>query len=135
MVDQWVRTRRRPAAVAGAAALCGYAVVATTTRPNTALALLALLIPIAVVAAGAMGEARTPEAAGSPQLRRTAVLWLSVITLALLWEAAAYVGEHTVGAYDHPTVSALLEPAMQQPPVRFAAWALWLFAGWRLVRR
>jgi hypothetical protein len=53
----------------------------------------------------------------------------------LLWEATAFIGEHTVGQYEYPTLSLLAEPALQEPTARFAAWVAWLLAGWGLVRR
>lgn len=63
------------------------------------------------------------------------MLWAAVVMTGLLWEAGAYVGELTIGQYEHPTLSVLFEPSLQNPPVRFVAWSLWLWAGWRLVRR
>jgi hypothetical protein len=45
------------------------------------------------------------------------------------------LGELTIGQYEHPTLSVLLEPSLQHPVVRFAAWTLWLMVGWRLARR
>jgi hypothetical protein len=117
-----------------AAGTVAYAALAATTRVNTVPAVVAVAVPGATVAALTL---RRPErlVAASPLLRRTTMLWAVVALTGLLWEAGTYFGELTVGQYEHPTLSVLLEPSLQHPVVRFAAWSLWLMAGWRLARR
>ena len=111
-----------------------YAALAATTRVNTVPAVIAVAVPGATVAALTL---RRPERAiaETPLLRRTTMFWAVAALTGLLWEAGAYLGELTIGQYEHPTLSVLLEPSLQHPVVRFAAWSLWLMAGWRLARR
>jgi hypothetical protein len=117
-----------------AAGTVAYAALAATTRVNTVPAVVAVAVPVTTVAALTL---RRPErlVAASPLLRRTTMLWAVVALTGLLWEAGAYFGELTIGQYEHPTLSVLLESSLQHPVVRFAAWSLWLMAGWRLARR
>jgi hypothetical protein len=117
-----------------AAGTVAYAALAATTRVNTVPAAVAVAVPVTTVAALTL---RRPErlVAASPLLRRTTMLWAVVALTGLLWEAGAYFGELTIGQYEYPTLSVLLEPSLQHPVVRFAAWSLWLMAGWRLARR
>ena len=126
--------RRRAVVLMAAAGTVAYAALAATTRVNTVPAVVAVAVPGATVAALTLRRPERPVAA-SPLLRRTTMLWAVVALTGLLWEAGAYVGELTIGQYEHPTLSILLEPSLQHPVVRFAAWSLWLMAGWRLVRR
>jgi hypothetical protein len=126
---------RRTAVVACLGIVVGaYAALASMTRPNTLSALVALVLPAAVVTACAFRQSPRP-ADPSPRLRRAAVLWASVVVAGVVWEAVAFVGEHTVGQDQFPTLSMLSEPALENPIVRFAAWVAWLLAGWRLTRR
>jgi hypothetical protein len=129
-----VTTRRRAVVLVAALGTLAYAALASTTRVNTVPAVVAVALPGAAVAVLTL---RRPERPGeaSQLLRRTTTLWAVVALTGLLWEAGAYFGELTIAQYDHPTLSILLEPSLQSPTVRFAAWVLWLWAGWRLVRR
>ena len=129
-----VGTHRRAIVLMVAAGTVAYAALAATTRVNTVPAVVAVAVPVTAVAALTL---RRPErlVAASPLLRRTTMLWAVVALTGLLWEAGAYFGELTIGQYEHPTLSVLLEPSLQHPVVRFAAWSLWLMAGWRLARR
>lgn len=127
-----VRTRRGVIAIL-AIVTCAYAMVASTTRPNTGPALVAVVLPAAAVAAWVFRH--PPKVEPSRRLRQATVLWAAVTMTGLLWEATAFIGEHTVGQYEYPTLSLLAEPALQEPTARFAAWVAWLLAGWGLVRR
>jgi hypothetical protein len=128
----WIGFRRSTPLLLGVTG--AYAALAAMTKPNTAPALVAVAVPAVVVARMAM-DRPTATSDEPPRLRRAALWWGAIVTIALLWEAAAYLGEHTVGQYQYPTLSVLAEPALQNPVVRFGAWLLWLWAGWRLVRR
>jgi hypothetical protein len=128
-----VRTRRGGVIAILAIATCAYATLASTTRPNTLPALVAVVLPAAAVMAWAFRH--PPKVEPSRHLRRATALWAAVTVTALLWEASAFIGEHTVGRYEYPTLSLLAEPALQEPTLRFAAWVAWLLAGWGLVRR
>ncbi|MGH8823040.1 MAG: hypothetical protein ACRDVN_00995 [Jiangellaceae bacterium] len=125
---------RRAVVLLAAAATAAYAALASTTGVNTVGAAVAVAVPGTTVAVLAL---RRPSrvVTAEPALRRGAVIWVVVALTGLLWEAGAYVGELTVGQYEHPTLSVLLAPLLHDQVVRFAAWSLWLYAGWRLVRR
>jgi putative flippase GtrA len=128
------RSGSRGVLVCLAIVVCAYAAVASATTANTLPALIAVMLPAAAVTAWTFrAPPITPDT--SPRLRRAAVLWACVIAAGVLWEVGALFGEHTVGQSQYPTLSALAEPALQNPVVRFAAWIGWLLAGWRLVRR
>jgi hypothetical protein len=119
--------------ITGFAVAC-YAAIASMTAVKTLPALIAVVLPAA--AAVAWASRASPDAAEpTPGRRRASLLWAGVVMAALLWEAGALLGEHSVGSYQYPTVSALAEPVMADPVVRFVAWVGWLLAGWRLVRR
>jgi hypothetical protein len=130
----WVGSRRRSVDAFLAVVIAAYAALASTTRPNTLPALVAVVLPAAAVT-GWILRRPSEEVEPSPSLRRTTMLWACLMTAAFLWETGAFIGEHIVGQYQYPTLSLLAEPALGDPVVRFGAWAVWLLAGWRLVRR
>ncbi|MGH8773631.1 MAG: hypothetical protein ACRDWI_00120 [Jiangellaceae bacterium] len=126
--------RRRLAGALLLAATFAYAATASTTKVNSAPAAVAVALPGVVVAVRALRAPSRDVTAVEP-LGRTTLLWASLTLVGLLWEAGAYLGEHTVGQYEHPTLSVLAAPLLHEPGARFAAWSLWLLAGWRLLRR
>ena len=132
--DAWVGSRRRTVVAFVAITTVAYAALASTTTANTLPALVAMVLPAAAVTGWTFRLPR-PEVEPSPRLRRTMALWAFVATTAILWEVGAFIGERTVGQHQYPTLSLLAEPALDQPLVRFGAWAVWLLAGWRLVWR
>lgn len=127
-------TLRRAVVLVAAVATAAYAAVASTTGVNTVGAAVAVAVPGTTVAVLAL---RRPsrQVTSEPVLRRGAAIWVGVALTGLLWEAGAYLGELTIGQYEHPTLSVLLAPLLHDQVVRFAAWSLWLYAGWRLIRR
>jgi hypothetical protein len=127
-------TARRPVVLLAAVATAAYAALASTTGVNTVGAAVAVAVPGAAVAVLTL---RRPSRAvtAAPALRRGAAIWAVVVLAGLLWEAGAYLGELTVGQYEHPTLSVLLAPLLNDQVIRFAAWSLWLYAGWKLIRR
>ncbi len=129
-----VRLHRRVAILATAAGTVTYAALASLTRINTVPAVVAVAVPVGVVAAVTLRRPNRPTVPDA-RLRRTTRLWAVVALTGLLWEAGAYFGELTIGQYEYPTLSVLLEPPLQDPALRFVAWSVWLLAGWRLVRR
>ncbi len=60
-------------------------------------------------------------------------LWLSLC----LWEVIAFAHQpsRSVGSYDHPTLSVLMDDVLASHPGRSITLALWLAAGWALARR
>lgn len=127
-------TTRRPVVLVAAAATAAYAALASTTGVNTVAAAVAVAVPGVAVAVLALRRPSLSVTA-EPAVRRGAAIWAVVVVTGLLWEAAAYFGELTVGQYEHPTLSVLLAPLLHDQVVRFAGWSLWLYAGWRLIRR
>jgi hypothetical protein len=125
---------RRRVVVLLALLTCAYAALASTARAKTLPALAAVMLPAAVVAAWTFRHP-PPPVEPSYRLHRATLLWACLATTALLWETGALIGERTVGPYQYPTLSLLVEPALQEPVIRFGAWAVWLLAGWRLVWR
>lgn len=135
-VDDGARIGARRRRVLGYLAIvtAAYAALASTMRANTLPALVAVVLPAAAVAVWTFRHP-PPTVEPSPRLRRTTMLWVGVATAAVVWEVGAFIGERTVGSYQYPTLSLLAEPALQHPVIRFGAWAVWLLAGWRLLRR
>lgn len=127
-------TTHRAVVLLVAAATAVYAALASTTGVNTVEAAVAVAAPGMAVAVVALRRPSRAVTAG-PGLRRGATIWAVVAVTGLLWEAGAYLGELTVGQYEHPTLSVLFAPLLNDQVIRFAAWSLWLYAGWRLIRR
>jgi hypothetical protein len=54
-----------------------------------------------------------------------------LIGVGLLWEAWAFFHQPapTVGSWDYPTLSTLLDPVLEHRVLRFAGWLIWLQGG------
>lgn len=117
---------RRGAVAAAVATYCWWA---TGLRPFSWLALLAVVGP--GVAAGAWGS-RLPPILRSVSLSpvHTAVLALLLAAVAG-WELAAYLQQPRS---DHPTLSVLVNRALDPHPVRALALLLWLVCAATLAR-
>jgi hypothetical protein len=113
-------------------ALVAYSWVAGATSPFSANALLAVLLPGAVLAAIACRF--PPERI--PPLDRLDVLgfsyWVICIAVLFEWEAAAFRDN---SLWWHPSLTALVNPLIDPHPLKSAAVLVWLLAGWALVRR
>ena len=108
--------------LAGAA----YAALGATFASHSLPALIAVLVP-GVAALVAVAARRHPrgeaERVGAGHLP-----WLVWAVCFGVWELAALLlGELSF--------SLLMDPVLEIYPLRFAGWALWLSAGWLLVRR
>jgi hypothetical protein len=116
-----------------------YAAVAALTQPLTVPATVAWAVPAlaALILAGSRTRTVRHGAGADPRIRRTAVAWAAILAVAVALELAAWLQQpvYNVGSRDHPTISLLLDPILEPWPVRFAAWAVWLWMGWRVVRR
>ena len=108
--------------LAGAA----YAAIGATFTSHSIPALVAVLVPgVAVLVAVAVLRRPRTEPAGVVTGRRAWLIWAICFTV---WELIAlFLGELSF--------SLLMDPVLEIYPMRMAGWALWLSAGWLLVRR
>lgn len=103
----------------------GYAAVAATFTSHSIPALIAVLLPGALVVPLAYRTARTTP---TGRLRRTHLPWLVWAVVFGAWEVAVLL-------VDGLSFSLMMDPVLEIYPIRLAAWAAWLYAGWLLVRR
>jgi hypothetical protein len=125
----------RPVA-AGIAALVAYGWWFTDRQPFSGGALLAMLGAAAILItlgtvhrASAQSHGRDQATAHAPALRLSVIAWS--VTLAALtgWELIALFSHPRA---EHPTVSSLLETAMEHHGPRFGFYLLWLALGWAI---
>ncbi|HEY0578585.1 MAG TPA: hypothetical protein VGD73_31155 [Pseudonocardia sp.] len=112
-------------------AILGYALLAALCRPLTWPAAAAVLAPGLVLLAI---RVRRPVRA-LPKSARPAHavgLWVALLAVFGSWELVAGLWGNNA---EHPTVSLLLDPALESYPVRALAYAAWLLAGRWLVAR
>jgi hypothetical protein len=126
------RTRRGARIALIGAGVAGYSWLAGMLASFTLASLISILIPIAgiVVIAYRIGPRRIP----APQrLDITGVsYWAVAVIMFFEWEAAGYRdGSH----WWHPTLSIVLAPWMGHHLVKSVSFAVWLMAGWGLVKR
>ncbi len=128
----------------GAAAVVSCAVwawfasgVRTFTRPAEVLTFVpGLLVLTATVRFGARRRSRTEAAgavarsAGGPGARR----WLPWVGLAIAIGGLELTELFSQPRRDHPTLSSLTDTILGPHPSRFIGYALWLAAGWLLIR-
>lgn len=122
-------------AVRGIAAFLTLGVVvwtAGTFHSFTWQAATSVLLAGIVMAVAALSEPRTPPMAPAELRPRGVTYWLICTFAFFEWEVAAAVDG---AAGNHPTLSQLLDPVLDTHPGRSAAYLLWLYAGWGLVRR
>lgn len=130
--------RRRGTLAVAAVAL--YAAAASFMPPLSAAATVVAVVPATVVLVLATrhrpghGQQRP---ATDPRLRRTAAAWAVLVVLGAALELAAWLHQpaYNVASPDFPTLSLLLDPVTDGGPGRFVAWCIWLYVGWRVVRR
>ena len=115
-----------------AAVIAAYCWVAGGTEPLTTRALITVLVPGAVISAIAYG--RPPERIPAPESVDVAGFsyWLIAIALLFEWEASSVRDNSPPW---HPSLTDLINPLIAAHPVRSAAFAAWLVAGWALVKR
>ena len=120
----------------GAVAI-GYAAFGASLRTLTWQATAAVLLPATIIAVTAMRRAPARAEPLEANEVRAAQVWAILLTAGLLWEAWAFFNQPgvTIASYDHPSLSSLVGPILHEWPVRFGAWLVWLYAGWRLVPR
>lgn len=128
--------------LAGAA----YAAIGATFASHSIPALIAVLVPgVAVLVAVAAMRRPRVEPAGAPAVPVTPggaaegpVVTAPVRTghrAWLIWAVCFTVWELVSLFLGELSFSLLLDPVLEIYPMRMACWALWLCAGWLLVRR
>jgi hypothetical protein len=127
---------RRPAHLALlvllAAGLAAYAWVAAAAAPFSRGALVAVVIPGAVLGAIAVG--RPPERIPPPDgLDVTGMsYWMICLAAFFEWEASAWRDSSWPW---HPSFTNLIDPLLAPHLIKSVAILVWLLAGWALVRR
>lgn len=106
------------------------------TRPFSWPATVLVVVPVVVVSVLAF-RTRLEQIPRTARLRRGVVVWSTLLVVASVWEVYAFVRQPDWTRPNdlHPTLSTLLDPALEQLPLRFAGWLVWLGAGWWLVSR
>jgi hypothetical protein len=122
--------------IVGAVAVVYGVIVGSWARfswPTTIAVFLPGLALLAVADRAPPRIATPPDDIAQLGRRLWAGLWLALC----LWEviAVTYQPSRTVGSYDHPTLSVLMDNVMATHAGRSITLALWLAAGWALARR
>jgi hypothetical protein len=135
------RVARRPAVptwVLVVALVVGGAVVALLPEFGWIDAVIVLAVALAAIvpAWGRRGPAWV-EVDDRRPLRRAAVAWSAVMVALCVWELVSFfTGLPSARAsWRHPALSDLVKPAIDVPISRGVLFAVWLAAGWALVRR
>ena len=105
-------------------AVVAYAAFGATFASHSTGALIAVLAPAVLVLALAAPTPSRPQ--DRPQRRH--LPWLVLLLAFGLWELVPLL-------LGDLTISLLLDPVLAIYPLRVAAWVLWLWVGWQLVRR
>lgn len=127
-----MKARRRPVWALTVAAITAYAWWTTALRPFTWSALVA--VETAGMTAMAFGSSRRRAAvpARPRHLPAGAAVWATLAALLAVWELAAYI---RVPRSDHPTLSSILDGALDAQPLRSLAFLVWLAGAYELARR
>lgn len=123
------RLRISKAVIWGVTALCGVVLVLAprhglvTFTTMTVIGLMMLLL--------AWPPLAESSSRSSPAIRRSAWWWAAIGVLLCLWEAIAFVLSVTTpgGSDAHPTISVLLDPALETLVGRIVFVGFWLAAG------
>jgi len=119
----------------GALLCLGYGSLVGQWELASAEVILAVAIPGLVVLplawrVGPVGEHQH-------QAPRTKWVWAGVMVLVCLWELISFLAQPDprTDSYDHPTLSAILNPMFQNEPFRVVVLTVWLAIGFWLARR
>jgi hypothetical protein len=121
--------------LAAAGALALYSVVAGQWETDTWPMRVAMIIPgllFAVIVA-----VRTPVEEGSvPRVGRGWIPWAAIAVAIALWELTSFVQQPNPidDSYQHPTISAIVEPWLESWVGRSVFLMLWVAAGFWLIR-
>jgi len=117
--------------------MIGYAVVVGEFTRYSWPASIAVAIP----AVGAVAYAWRTSPPKRPEAEQVgvfgAIVWASVFIALGVWELAALLLQPTliIESYDHPTISAVMDPILVSHAARSVFLLLWLAVGWYLVDR
>lgn len=77
------------------------------------------------------------DAGGGRGIRHAALCWAGVAIALCLWELASFLlGLPSARAdWEHPALSNLVKPAVDEPLSRAVLFAAWLATGWAFIRR
>jgi hypothetical protein len=128
----------RPARVTAWVAMAAAAVVLVASPRHGILAgaVAFVLGVVAVVVAWAPSTA-TPIPSRRPARRRAALLWVTVVVAASVWELATFVTGRLVPVVrpEFPSVSEIVDPLLDQPAGRAVFVAAWFALGAFLLTR
>jgi hypothetical protein len=111
--------------------LLAYAWIGSGLASMTWQSTVAVAVPAVLVAVVVLRRPAGERTGLAPAVRRTAIAWAVLIGVGLLWEAWAFFHQPapTVGSWDYPTLSTLLDPVLEHRVLRFAGWLIWLQGG------
>jgi hypothetical protein len=115
-----------------AAGLAGYAWVSAAAAPFSRGALVAVVIPGALL--GTIAFARPPERIPPPDELDVIGMsyWMICLAAFFEWEASAWRDNSWPW---HPSFTNLIDPLLAPHLIKSVAILVWLLAGWALVRR
>jgi hypothetical protein len=124
---------RQPIRLALAACVTvAYGWWATGLPPFSTSATVAVVGPGAVVALVAVGRRPVPRTATARPDTRSGLIWGGLVAALVGWQLAAWAqGPRS----QHPTLSSLVNDALEPRPMRAIAFALWLAGAAWLGRR
>lgn len=127
------RLRIAPAVIWGVTALFGVVLVLAPRHGLVTFVTMTLLGALMLVLA--WPQLPATSSTSTPAIRRSAWWWAIIAVLLCFWEAIAFVLSVTMpgGSAAHPTISVLLDPALETLLGRIVFVGLWLAAGAGLV--
>jgi hypothetical protein len=117
----------------GALLCLGYGLLVGRWALASAEVILAVAVPGLLILPLAW-RVGPPGERGAP---RTKWLWAGVMVLICLWELISFLSQPDAqtDSYDHPTLSAILNPMFGHEPFRVVVLTAWLAIGFWLARR
>ncbi len=117
----------------GALLCLGYGLLVGQWALASAPVIIAVAIPGLLILPLAW-RVGPPRANRAP---RTKWVWAGVMILVCLWELISFLSQPDpqTDSYDHPTLSAILNPMFQHEPFRVVVLIAWLAIGFWLARR
>ncbi len=117
----------------GALLCLGYGLLVGQWALASAEVILAVAIPGLLI----LPLAWRVGPSGENRPSRTKWVWAGVMVLVCLWELISFLSQPDAqtDSYDHPTLSAILNPMFQHEPFRVVVLIAWLAIGFWLARR